>query len=363
MTKTQTPVVKIVKKVLPSVVSITMTKNLVGLESIFKLSGQTQSKIPKRDRTKVGGGSGFIVSSDGIVLTNRHVMEEPKADYTLVLHNGEKVKPKILGIDEIHDIAILQIDPSASSGQAPSTSSGQAPRKFPFLQMGDSSKLDLGEPVIAIGNALGLFKNTVSAGIVSGLSREIQAQSELSDTAAKLRGLIQTDAAINPGNSGGPLIDMLGKVIGINAAMVFGAENIGFALPINNAVRALDELKKYGRIRQPFFGIKYLQVNSHLKDQFDLPVDFGALVISEPSLPLGKNQAIIKGSPAEKAGFKESDIIIEISGQKITPEVSVNDILGDFAVGQKLVCKILRSGKGKIINIVLDEKTKNSSIK
>ncbi len=351
-TKTQTPVVKIVKKVLPSVVSITMTKNLAGLESIFKLSGQTQSKAPRKDRMKVGGGSGFIVSSDGIVLTNRHVMEETKADYTLVLHNGEKVKPKILGIDEIHDIAILQIESLVG-----------APRKFPFLQMGDSSKLDLGESVIAIGNALGLFKNTVSVGIVSGLSREIQAQSELSDTAAKLRGLIQTDAAINPGNSGGPLIDMTGKVIGINAAMVFGAENIGFALPVNNAKRALDELKKYGRIRQPFFGIKYLQVNSNLKDQFDLPVDFGALVISEPSLPLGKNRAIIKGSPAEKAGFKESDIIIEISGQKITPEVSVNDILGDFTVGEKLICKILRRGREKIINIILDEKTKNSSTK
>ena len=354
-TKTQSPIVKIVKKALPSVVSITMTKNLAGLESIFKLSNQGHSLASRKKRTKVGGGSGFIVSKDGIVLTNRHVMEDSKADYTFVLHDGQKAKPKILGIDAIHDIAILQIEPLYPNEQLNKT--------FPFLEMGDSSNLDLGEQVIAIGNALGLFKNTVSLGIVSGLSREIQAQSELTDTAAKLRGLIQTDAAINPGNSGGPLINLSGKVIGINAAMVFGAENIGFALPINNAKKALEELKKYGRIRQPFFGIRYLQVNKNLKDQFDLPVDFGALVISEPELPLGKNRAVIAGSPAEKAGFKESDIIIEISGQKITPEISVNDILGDFTVGQKLICKILRQGREKTIHIVLDEKTKSSSSK
>ncbi len=345
-TKTQSPIVKIVKKCLPSVVSVTMTKNLAGIESIFQLSKQSPPPIPKKRKIKVGGGSGFIVSKDGLVLTNRHVMEDTKADYTLVLHNGEKVKPKILGVDPIHDIAILQIDPSTGSGQ-----------DFPFLEMGDSSKLDLGEQVIAIGNALGLFKNTVSLGIVSGLSREIQAQSELSDSAAKLRGLIQTDAAINPGNSGGPLIDMSGKVIGINAAMVFGAENIGFALPINNAKKALEDLKKHGRIRQPFFGIRYLQINKQLKEQYDLPIDFGALVISEPELPLGKNRAVISGSPAEKAGFKEADIIVEISGQRITSEVSVNDLLADFAVGQKLICKILRHGKEKMVNIILDEKS------
>lgn len=348
--KNASPIVKIVKKSLPSVVSITMTKNLAGLESIFKLSNQSKTIIPRKKKTKVGGGSGFIVKKDGTILTNRHVIEDSKADYTIVLHNGEKAKPKILGIDEVHDIAVLQIE-------------SEEKKVFPFLEMGDSGNLDLGEQVIAIGNALGLFKNTVSLGIVSGLSREIQAQSELSDVSAKLRGLIQTDAAINPGNSGGPLINMSGKVIGINAAMVFGAENIGFALPINNAKRAIGELEKYGRIRQPFFGIKYLQINKRLKDQFDLPVDFGALIIGEPDLPLGKSRAVISGSPAEKAGFKEADIIIEISGQKITPEISVNDILSDFAVGERLICKILRQGKEKVIGIILDEKTKNSSIK
>ncbi|MDD5433522.1 MAG: trypsin-like peptidase domain-containing protein [Candidatus Pacebacteria bacterium] len=342
-TKTASPVVKIVKKCLPSVVSITMTKNLASFESMFRLSGQNTLPLPPKKKIKVGGGSGFIIDKNGTILTNRHVIEDKKAAFTVILSSGEKYKPEILGIDPIHDIAILKID--------------QGNKPLPFLTMGDSSRLDLGEQVIAIGNALGIFKNTISVGIVSGLSREIQAQSELSDASSKLRGLIQTDAAINPGNSGGPLIDISGKVIGINAAMVFGAENIGFALPINNAKKALEELKKYGRIRQPFFGIRYLQINKRLKEQFDLPVDFGALVVSEPELPLGKSRAVIAGSPAEKAGFKEADIIIEISGQKITPEISVNDLLADFTVGQKLVCKILRSGKEKIINITLDEKS------
>lgn len=341
-TKTASPIVKIVKKCLPSVVSITMTKNLAGFESMFRLSKQNTLPLSPKKQIKVGGGSGFIVDKIGTILTNRHVIEDKKAAYTIVLSSGEKYKPEILGIDPIHDIAILKINPN---------------KPLPFLEMGNSATLDLGEQVIAIGNALGIFKNTISLGIVSGLSREIQAQSELSDDSSKLRGLIQTDAAINPGNSGGPLIDMSGKVIGINAAMVFGAENIGFALPINNAKKALEELKKYGRIRQPFFGIRYLQINKQLKDQFDLPIDFGALVISEPELPLGKTRAVISGSPAEKAGFKEADIIVEISGHKITPEISVNDLLADFTVGQKLICKILRHGKEKTINITLDEKS------
>ncbi|MDD4989796.1 MAG: trypsin-like peptidase domain-containing protein [Candidatus Pacebacteria bacterium] len=337
------PIVKIVKKSLAGVVSIAMTKSLADFESLFKLSNQQQLPLSKKKRIKSGGGSGFIVDKDGTVLTNRHVVEDLKANYTVVLNDGTKAKPKIVAVDPIHDIAILKIESEKKNA-------------FPFLAMGDSNKLDLGETVIAIGNALGIFKNTVSVGIVSGLSREIQAQSELSGVSAKLRGLIQTDAAINPGNSGGPLIDMTGKVVGINAAMVFGAENIGFALPINNAKKALDDLKKHGRIRQPFLGIRYLQINKHLKEQFDLPVDFGALVISEPDVPLGKSQAVIPGSPASRAGLKEADIIVEISGQKITPEISVNDLLADFAVGQKLVCKVLRAGKERIVNITLDEK-------
>lgn len=355
------PIVKIVKKSLPAVVSIIMSKNLADIQSLFKLSKKQALPFSKNKKIKVGGGSGFFVDEQGTILTNRHVVENPKADYTVVLNDGTTFKPKILAVDHIHDIAIFKIDSlqdisKTNQALAKGSCAKKTKAKLPFLPLGDSSHLELGETVIAIGNALGLFKNTVSVGIVSGLSREIQAQSEFSNTFSRLRGLIQTDAAINPGNSGGPLININGEVIGINAAMVFGAENIGFALPINNAKNALLDLKKYGRIRLPFLGIRYLQINKQLQEQFELPVDFGALVIAEPDMALHKNEAVIPGSPAHKAGLREADIIMEIAGQKITPEVSVNDLLADCQVGQKLVCKILRSGKEKIVNITLDEK-------
>jgi len=196
----------------------------------------------------------------------------------------------------------------------------------------------------------------VSCGVVSGLSREIKAQSEITQQKTRLRGLIQTDAAINPGNSGGPLIDIEGKAIGINAAMVFGAENIGFALPINNAKKDLQDLKKYGRIREPFLGIRYILITKELKEKFNLPVDFGALVIPEPDLEKGIHQAVIPGSPASQAGVKEADIILEIENKKITPSQTIGDILQEFQIGQPLLLKILRKGREKTLKIILGEK-------
>jgi S1-C subfamily serine protease len=334
------PIVKAVKKVLPAIVSITCSKYLEFFESPTGISGKEFLAFPKRKKVKVGGGSGFIVEEDGIILTNRHVIEDQQAEYVVILQNGEKLRPEILARDPINDVAILKIEKKG----------------LPIVKLGDSSKLELGQDVIAIGNALGIFQNTVSTGVISGLSREIRAQSEFSQERTRLRGLIQTDAAINPGNSGGPLIDIEGKAIGINAAMVFGAENIGFALPINNAKRDLQELKKYGRIRQPFLGIRYIQITKDLKEKFNLPVDFGALVISEPDIQKGVKQAVVPGSPAARAGLREADIILEIENKKITPDQSINDLLQEFKIGQQLFLKILRNGREKILKIILGEK-------
>lgn len=338
------PVVKTVKKSLPSVVSIVMEKHLDNLLSPFHDLGEGYTNN-KRKPVKVGGGTGFIINKDGTILTNRHVVEDRKADYVVVLQSGRKLKPKILAKDPIHDIAILQINPGESLEKA-----------LPALKLGDSSDVELGEDIIAIGNALGLFNNTVSTGIISGLSREIQAKSEISQETTKLRGLIQIDAAINPGNSGGPLINLEGEVVGINAAMVFGAENIGFALPINNAKKALEELKKYGRIRQPYLGLRYLPISQALQEQFGLPVARGALVISEPTIPQGFRQAVIPRSPAAKAGVKEADIILAINNQEITNEKTIDDILSDYDIGQKLDIKILRGKEKKILKTKLGEK-------
>jgi len=327
-----TDITKIVKKALPAIVSITMEKQFSCNEIVSST---------KKGKLKVSGGTGFIVDKNGTIITNRHVVEDKKASYVVLLQNGEKIAPVILARDPINDIAVLKIDK----------------KNLPFMKMGDASTLELGQPVIAIGNALGLFKNTVSTGVVSGLSREIKAQSEISKEQTSLRGLIQTDAAINPGNSGGPLIDLKGKVIGINAAMVFGAENIGFALPINNAIRDLKELKEHGRIRQPFLGVRYMSITEEIKEEFDLPIAKGALVIAEPDITQ-KNvkQAIVPGSPADKGGLKETDIIVEIEDTEVTKEKTINDILQKEEQGKNLKFKILRKGKEKEIKLALEER-------
>ncbi len=352
------PIVRAVKKVLPAVISITMSRYLDFSESpsgIFGL-GEPWGR-PQRKKVKLGGGSGFIIDSSGIILTNRHVMEDPRAEYIVVLPSGEKLKPEILAKDPLNDVAILKIDASArSSTEAHSKSSAQGKSGLPIVELGDSAHLELGQEVVAIGNALGLFQNTVSTGVVSGLSREIKAQSDITQERTRLRGLIQTDAAINPGNSGGPLIDIEGKVIGINAAMVFGAENIGFALPINNAKKDLQDLKRYGRIRQPFLGVRYLPITEELKKEFNLPIDFGALVISEPDISRGIETAVVPGSPAARAGIREADIILEIGNKKITLEEPLEDTLQKFKIGQILFLKIFRHGRLKTLKLILGEK-------
>jgi len=230
---------------------------------------------------------------------------------------------------------------------------GEAVNKFPVVELGDSSKLELGQTVIAIGTALGEFPNSVSVGVVSGLSRFISAKSLISGRVSKLRGLIQTDAAINPGNSGGPLIDLSGKAIGVNSALVFGAENIGFAIPINHLKEDLGEIKKYGRIRRPFLGVRYLLLNKELQKRNNLPVDYGALVISEE---LPGDKAVIPNSPADKAGIHEFDIILECQGKKITLQNPLEDILRNSETGQEIILKVLRDGKEIILRTVPEER-------
>lgn len=321
-------ITKIVKMVLPAVVSIIAPP--FEFEQLF-VTPQGNKKI------KVGGGSGFIVDPSGIILTNRHVVANPQVEYMAILNEKKRCPAKVLERDPINDIAILKIDGN----------------NLPVIKLGNSSRLELGQTAIAIGNALGAFHNTVSRGVVSGLSREIIASDTITKKTIKLRGLIQTDAAINPGNSGGPLIDITGRVIGINAAMIFSAENIGFALPINNVKKDLEDLKKYGRVRQPFLGIRYVLLNKDLQKQFNLPVNQGALVISEP-VPEGT--AVIPTSAAYKAGIKEGDIILEIQSIKVSAQNSIENILQKLQIGETINLKTLRNGRQKIFKAVLEEK-------
>ncbi len=349
----KSPIVKIVKKCSPAVISIIIAKNLPNLENFpdffpFLPFGfdpkELYKQIPpemfdEHGRIKVGGGSGFIISSDGFILTNKHVVVDPKADYTVVMCEGKKFHAKVVARDPINDVAILKIE-------------GE---DFPHIELGESSDLELGQTVVAIGNALGQFQNTVSTGIVSGLSRHITAQSGADGQQQELRGVIQTDAAINPGNSGGPLVDINGEAIGINSAVVFGAQNIGFAIPINAAKKALADIKKFGHIRAPFLGLRYILIDPVLKMRHNLPVDYGAMVTPEAT---PGDYGVLPDSPAGKAGILEHDIILEVDNQKITKELPLADLIQKHEVGDKLQLKILRRNEGEVSATVTLEEMK-----
>jgi len=337
----KSPIVEVAKKVCPGVITIVISKDLPKIEGfyLFPFGGQ-EFIFPKlkkgKEKTKIGGGSGFIVSPEGYVITCNHVVGDPEADYTVILDPKHKYPAKILAKDPLVDIAVLKIDE----------------KNLPYSELGDSNKIELGETVVAIGNPLGEFEDTLSAGIVSGLSRKITAYSGLPLKATSLRGLIQTDAAINPGNSGGPLVNMEGKVIGVNTAMVMGAQNIGFAIPINYARNILEEVMKYGKIRRPFLGVRYVILNQEISKANKLPVDYGALIVRES---LGE-KAIIPDSPAEKAGLREYDIILEMGEKKINEGNTLADLLQEHKIGEELLLKILREGKEMDAKVKLEER-------
>ncbi len=345
----KSPVVGIAKKACPAVINIVISKDMPIIEGFYTMPfGGQEYMVPKFDKhskqkVKIGGGSGFVVSADGIVLTNAHVVADPNAEYTAIMDHDEKSKLpiKVLARDQIHDIAILKIETKIPPAGG-----------FPFIELGDSTQLELGEDVIVVGYALGEFRNTVSTGVVSGLSRFIQAQTGYEHHVERLRGLIQTDAAINPGNSGGPLLNMEGKVVGISTAVVFGAQNIGFAIPINHAKRDLLELQKFGHVCQPFLGIRYIILDEMVQKQNKLPVGYGAMIIRET---LGEH-AVVPGSSAAKAGLKEFDIILEVNGEKITPDNTIQDIISKRKVGEEITCKVLADGKESKVKLKLEEK-------
>lgn len=352
----KSPVVEVVKKVSPAVVSIIISKDVPKLkkyyiqpfdESIGPYGPPiTQYRQEGKQKVKIGGGSGFFVSSDGIIITNRHVIVSPEVDYTVITHDEKEYEAEILARDPVNDVAIIKIKNAKG-------------KKFPFIDLGDSSKAELGQDVIAIGNPLGVFPNTVSTGVISGLSRGITATDGLSGHTAELRGLIQTDAAINPGNSGGPLVDHEGKVIAINVAIVMGAQNIGFAIPINNAKKDLEDLKKYGRIVQPFLGVRYILINKLIQQAFSekyntyLPVDYGALVIREPGI---NGSAVVPNSPADKVGVMENDIILEFNKTKINQKHPLQELIHKHKPGDIVDLKILRGDKIGTVKLKLEER-------
>ncbi|MBI2627156.1 MAG: trypsin-like peptidase domain-containing protein [Parcubacteria group bacterium] len=328
-----------IQKVIPAVVSIVISKHLPkAKQSLFApLFGSSQEEGHEGDPVTVGGGSGVCIGSDGLILTNKHVVFDAEAEYSVLTYDEKDYPAKVLSRDPVNDIAILKVD--AHGLQA--------------ITLGDSSKVQLGQTVIAIGTALGLFKNSVSKGIISGLGRRITASLGGSDETEELRGVFQTDVAINQGNSGGPLVNSDGEVIGINTAVIMGAQNIGFAIPINWAKKDLEDIKKYGRVVKPYLGLRYVMINSKLKDKYNLTVECGALVARDH---LPNSEAVIKNSPAEKAGLKENDIIVEVAGKLLEEKSELADLIQEFKVGDELEIKYLRKGEKQATKLKLDER-------
>ncbi|MFA6754195.1 MAG: trypsin-like peptidase domain-containing protein [Candidatus Paceibacterota bacterium] len=338
----KSPIIEVAKKACPAVITIVISKDLPKVEGFYMLPfGEKEYIMPKikdgkTEMQKIGGGSAFIVSPDGYVLTSCHVVEDNEAEYTALLEPSEKYIARVLARDPINDVAILKIEE----------------KNLPYLELGDSDKVELGEDVVAIGNALGEFHDTLSSGIVSGLSRFIRPFNNFSGQTENLRGLIQTDAAINPGNSGGPLVNMKSEVIGINTAAIVGAQNMGFAIPINYAKKDLKEVMMYGKMKVPFLGIKYIIINKEIAEKNNLPVDYGALIIRER---LG-DPAVIKNSAAQKAGLKEFDIVLNIGEEKIDVDNPLSRIISNYNIGDKAELLFLRDGKKIKTKIELKEK-------
>ena len=333
-------VVKVVEDMSPAVVSIVATKDVPVIERYYidpfaddpfyrqffgNGSGIQVPQFRQKgvEKQEVSSGTGFIVSADGLIITNKHVVSDVEAEFTVFLNDGRKKAARVLARDPLQDIAILKIEGS----------------NLPTAVLGDSAQVKIGQSVIAIGNALGEFRNTVSVGVISGLQRSVVASAP-GVGSEELQELIQSDAAINPGNSGGPLLNLRGEVIGINTAMAQGAENIAFALPINKAKHDLESVKKFGKIIHPFLVVRYQMVTKDLAEEKKLGRDYGVLLVGSPEDP-----AVVRGSPAEKAGMKEGDIILEFNGERIDAQHALATILQKYQAGDDITLKVFRDGK------------------
>jgi serine protease Do len=341
----QSAVVDVVKKASPAVVSIIVSKDLSKIPGYsfspfefnpfsfdpFFLERNTNNQP---NIQQVGGGSGFIISSDGMIVTNKHVVNDPSATYTVLTNDGRNYPAKVLSHDPINDIALVKIEASG----------------LPTLVLGNSDNLEIGQKVIAIGNSLGQYRNTVTTGIISGIGRTITALG--AGGSEQLEGVIQTDAAINPGNSGGPLLDIGGSVIGINTAIDSQGQLVGFAIPVNDLKKDIESYTKYGRIVKPFLGVRYVLINQAIKEENNLPVDYGALLLGggRPSAP-----AVVPNSAADKAGLKENDIILSIHGVKVGQEHSLAGILKQYNPGDAVKMKIFSRDSEKEVTVILGE--------
>lgn len=321
---TEGSIADIAKKVAKSVVSI------VTETTAMNYYGQSYSAA--------AAGTGVIVTEDGYVLTNKHVVNGAKT-VTVVLDDGTTYENvEVVATDPLNDVAFLKI--KDVTGLAAAT-------------LGDSKTISVGQQVIAIGNALGEYQNTVTAGIISGTGRSVTASDSTGGNVETLTDMIQTDAAINSGNSGGPLVNAAGEVIGINTATTSAAENVGFAIPISSVKGMLKQLEETGKAERTYLGVYAVVVTPEVAKKYNLPVNTGAYLYSSASY-----SAIVKDSPAAKAGLKDKDIVTAVNGVKVGAAGSLADLVGEYKPGDIVQLTVMREGKEIGVNVTLEGYTK-----
>lgn len=314
--KEENSVISVSEKVSPSVVAIGVNRRIINPFDPFSTPKTTDSTI----------GTGFVVSDKGIIVTNKHVVSDPKVKYSVVTKDGQKFEAKSIYRDPILDLAMVQIEGS----------------NLKAVEIGDSSKLKVGQTAIAIGNALGQFTNTLTTGVISGVGRKVVAGDPFSGSSESLDNLIQTDAAINPGNSGGPLLNLAGQVIGVNVATTEGAQNIGFAIPINSVKQIVDEFIAKGSVSRPFLGVSYKFISKDVAILNEIPQ--GAYV-----------QDLINGAPAQKAGVKIGDIITKINSLQVNSESTISEQVKNSSIGSQIEITVWREGKQVKVTAILEE--------
>lgn len=279
-------------------------------------------------------GTGMVVTSDGYVLTNKHVINGANK-VTVVLDDGTTYEDvEVVATDPLNDVAFLKIKNASD---------------LPTVTLGDSKTLHVGQQVIAIGNALGEYQNTVTSGIISGIGRSVTASDGSGYNAETLSDMIQTDAAINSGNSGGPLVNAAGEVIGINTATSSTAENMGFAIPISSVKGMLKQLTETGKAKRTYLGVYSQEITPEAAKAYNLPVTSGAYLYSPSSY-----SAIIKGGPADKAGLKDKDIVTAINGVKVGTSGSLANLIGEYKPGDTVQLTVIREGNETTVNVTLE---------
>jgi len=348
-------VIEAVAKADKAVVSVIISKDLPVVERYYEegnpfgdlfgnsfgddFFGSFGFRIPQyrekgTQKQEIGGGTAYFISSDGLLLTNKHVVSDEDAEYTVLLNDERKLEAKVIARDPSNDIAILKAE-------------GEG---FDYLKL-SGDELKLGQTVIAIGNALGEFRNTVSKGVISGLKRSIVAGSGDGRT-EKLESIIQTDAAISRGNSGGPLINVKGEVVGMSTAVAYGGENIGFAIPSADLKAAVSSYREHGSIVRPLLGIRYLVIDKDIQEKNSLKFDYGVLIVRGEDR---SELAVVPGSPADKAGLEENDIILEVDGIKLTEDKSLAQIIKKKSIGDTVRLKVFHDGKERDVSVMLEK--------